>query len=458
MNTVIFLGPTLPLHEARRILDARYLPPAGQGDLISAVLRYRPTAVGLIDGFFYQSLSVWHKEILDAIDHGVRVYGAASMGAIRAAETARYGAIGVGEIYEGYRSGTLAGDDEVAVAHAGPEEGFRPLSDALVNIRATLASAVTAGVIDHLLANQICDVAKGVYFPQRRLTRIFELAEAAGVEAATINRLRRFVDAGYVDLKRRDAVRLLETLRDSDGSKTGTEAPAQAVRARSVFLEVLRSTDRVVGTENGDVDLASVTRHAALSEPHFEDLVSVARNRRLAVLLAKMTGILPTDAEIEGASQRFRVRFSLESEVDFERWLTDNDITPGEFRDLMHTVACARRLHRWSAYAAPAGWARDVLDEMRLAGGYVTAKREAAAAERDARAVDAEYDRKTRETEDLGDLAEEQALATGWRLDTDVQEWAPEVGFQDRVDFYFALLRASLARRRVEDTDNGGRS
>ena len=49
---VIFLGPSLPIAEAREILDAIYLPPAKQADLISAVTTYKPDAIGLIDGVF----------------------------------------------------------------------------------------------------------------------------------------------------------------------------------------------------------------------------------------------------------------------------------------------------------------------------------------------------------------------------------------------------------------------
>lgn len=447
MNAVIFLGPTLPVEEARRFLDAHYLPPAGQADLISAVLRYRPAMVGLIDGVFHQSLSVWHKEILDAIGKGVRVYGAASMGAIRAAETASFGMVGIGDIYRGYASGAITADDEVAVAHAGPEEGFRPLSDAMVNIRATLAAAVVAKVLDMGAADRICEVAKRVYFPQRRLDRVLMMAQEQGIARDVVVRLRAFLEAGgYVDLKRLDAIRLLETMRGAAGPTLG--APTLPIETRSVFLEVLKSTDRIVGDKTGAIDLASVVRHAAVSNPHFEDLAFAARNRRLAVLLAGMTGVQPTAQEVDAAARRFRVRFSLEAEGDFEAWLVDNDLTHQEFRDLAHTVACARRLHQWSAYTAPAGWARDVLDELRLSGGYVAAKQKAVAAERDARAVDSEYDRRAEETEDLGELAEEQALATDWQLYTDVQEWAREVGFEGRDDFYFTLLRASLARRR----------
>jgi hypothetical protein len=41
-KNVIFLGPSLPLAEAKGILDAIYLPPAKQSDLISAVTTYKP--------------------------------------------------------------------------------------------------------------------------------------------------------------------------------------------------------------------------------------------------------------------------------------------------------------------------------------------------------------------------------------------------------------------------------
>ena len=85
MKSIIFLGPSLPVEEARQILDAIYLPPAGQTDMLTATVNCQPDVIGLIDGVFLQSLSVWHKEILYALDRGILVYGSSSMGAIRAA-------------------------------------------------------------------------------------------------------------------------------------------------------------------------------------------------------------------------------------------------------------------------------------------------------------------------------------------------------------------------------------
>src|SRR5262245_36085982 len=97
-GVVIFLGPSLDLQEAHRILpDARFLPPAAQADLSSAVSTFKPGLVGLIDGLFSESLSVWHKEVVFALSQGVEVFGAASMGALRAAELAPLGMRGIGE-------------------------------------------------------------------------------------------------------------------------------------------------------------------------------------------------------------------------------------------------------------------------------------------------------------------------------------------------------------------------
>ena len=83
MTCIVFLGPSLPLHEARRILPATYRPPAAQGDVYRAALE-RPWGIGIVDGYFERVPAVWHKEILWALQQGIHVFGAASIGALRA--------------------------------------------------------------------------------------------------------------------------------------------------------------------------------------------------------------------------------------------------------------------------------------------------------------------------------------------------------------------------------------
>ena len=95
---VVFVGPTISSDDCRAILTAEYLPPASQGDVYRATL-LRPFAIGIIDGYFEQVPSVWHKEILWALAQGIHVFGSASIGALRAAELEAFGMRGVGAIF-----------------------------------------------------------------------------------------------------------------------------------------------------------------------------------------------------------------------------------------------------------------------------------------------------------------------------------------------------------------------
>jgi hypothetical protein len=104
MTMYVFLGPSLSVAEARGILDAHYLPPVTMGDVTRLVAR-RPSAIGIIDGLFERVPAVWHKEILFALSQGIPVYGASSMGALRAAELEAFGMIGIGQIFAAYRDG-----------------------------------------------------------------------------------------------------------------------------------------------------------------------------------------------------------------------------------------------------------------------------------------------------------------------------------------------------------------
>ncbi len=90
MRAAIFVGPTLPprLRPTDPLWEWR--PPVRQGD-VYRVAQTRPDAIGIIDGYFEIVPTVWHKEILWAMAQGIPVYGAASIGALRAAELDVFG-------------------------------------------------------------------------------------------------------------------------------------------------------------------------------------------------------------------------------------------------------------------------------------------------------------------------------------------------------------------------------
>jgi hypothetical protein len=124
ITRIVYVGPSLYGVQVERLPGELWRGPAGQGDILKDVITIAPRQIVLIDGVFHQSLAVWHKEIVYALLEGVIVIGAASMGALRAAELHRYGALGVGRVFELYRDGE---EDDSLVAMAFEEETFRPL-------------------------------------------------------------------------------------------------------------------------------------------------------------------------------------------------------------------------------------------------------------------------------------------------------------------------------------------
>lgn len=237
MNIVVFTGPTLPAEEAQAQLDARCLPPVKYGDVYRAVTLFKPREIGIIDGYFNQVPAVWHKEILWALQRGVRVYGAASMGALRAAELDRFGMQGVGVIYAAYRDGhfppyadDFEDDDEVAVIHGPPELGFPAASEALVNIRATLAGAARAGVIGEPTRDALVGCAKARFYAERSFAILLKDAADGDVSGDELAALENWLPANRIDQKRRDALLLLRQL------TTGGEQPAPDFRFEHTTL------------------------------------------------------------------------------------------------------------------------------------------------------------------------------------------------------------------------------
>ncbi|RDI60800.1 TfuA-like protein [Microvirga subterranea] len=208
---VVFLGPSLGQEEASRILDANYQPPAAQGDVVRAVTLLKADCIVLIDGVFAKAPAVRHKEILWALDRGIRVYGAASMGALRAAELHAIGMKGHGLIYRWYRATPLADDDEVAVAMMPAELGSQAMSEALIDIRLNLRRAVRYGIISLALRRRLEAIARDMHFIDRTYAALFDNARKLlpNDEAAVIHLLETWVDRHAVRQKRDDAIGLL---------------------------------------------------------------------------------------------------------------------------------------------------------------------------------------------------------------------------------------------------------
>jgi hypothetical protein len=214
MKIYIFCGPSLPRETALQYwTEPTYLPPASQGD-VYRTSRREPWGIGIIDGYFERVPAIWHKEILWALSRGIHVYGSASMGALRAAELAAFGMVGVGSIYEDFARGVLEDDDEVALVHAASGSCFRASSEAMVNIRRTLSKAAQDCVVSPRTSEILVQIAKTLFYPLRTYERLFDLGLRNGLSSTELQNLKDWLPLGQVDQKRLDAIAMLSRMRD----------------------------------------------------------------------------------------------------------------------------------------------------------------------------------------------------------------------------------------------------
>jgi hypothetical protein len=347
VSIVIFCGPTLaPVEVQQHLLGATALPPAGQGDLYRAA-RERPKVIGLIDGTFERAPAVWHKEILWALSQGIHVFGSSSMGALRAAELATFGMVGVGRVFQWFDAGVLEDDDEVAIAHASAAERYRPTSEALVNIRATLAAAEASGVLERAAASQLLEVAKSMYYADRSYPALLRGAQAAGISKATTSALAGFLERGRIDQKRLDALALMQLLQRE-------RARLESVRlVPSFYFEHTDAWEQAVhhADKQGSATASPERTASAALWAELRLCESNARLARRGVLLralaaheARRSGLVVTPALRDVTQEQFRRERGLEETTKVREWLARNRLSEVEFGRFLESETCLRWL------------------------------------------------------------------------------------------------------------------
>lgn len=442
----VFLGPSMPLYEAQVILKARYFPPAQQGDILSIVTQFRPKIIALIDGFFMQTLSVWHKEILYALHQGILVLGASSMGALRAAETVDFGMIGVGKIFEHYKTGLLTDDDEVALIHGPAEEGYFPLSLPLVNIRFTLEYCQKAGKLEEKLCQQILLSAQSLHYPDRTLEEIAKTANKRGIDTESVAQAIDCLKHHYVDQKKEDARFLLEQIqKDVFRDK---QPPKNTFFTSSVF-EMLYHYDRRHIEDGINISQKEIAQYIALHHPHFPELQFQALNQLLTTLLATILKIEVKEEEIKKEKQRFCLqnRLLFLEEKKWHEWLTTNHLSEQEFHDLMHARAQTRALQK-SLCTGDIPWKQTkvLLNELKLRNQYSTWLQKALQEKQQIQDRCPYYFDIHQEDLDKEDIVEDHLRKSTWNPDLPYQEWALEAGFHDVMELKMAILKAKILR------------
>jgi len=341
-HVVVFAGPSVAAEVVRRWLpDADLRPPASRGDVWRAG-RDGADVVALIDGYYEHVPPVWHKEILDALRRGCQVFGSSSMGAIRAAELAPFGMIGVGTVYELMTQGVID-DADVSVAH-GPAPDHRVMSTPFANVHVTLWAAWRAGVVDASARDLVLACARSIFYAERTYPAILAAANDAGADAESVAELAAWLPTGALDQKRLDAEELLGLIATGDTIRRPTAA---------FSLNETRHFTAMCDEELslGDPHASDRFAHPILEEVQlrpqlYGELIEVARTDLLAAEHARNHGVVVTQQLLDEASDELRRQLGLASRLDVERWLAHNQLDWDAYGDLVERRLLAHWGHR----------------------------------------------------------------------------------------------------------------
>jgi hypothetical protein len=335
---------------------------------VHAVLPGRPLAIALVDGLFDAAPSVWHHELLAAQAAGVQVFGGGSMGALRAAELSRYGVVGVGRIFAGFRDGRLSGDDEVALLHAPAAQGYRPLTVPLVDVRRAVDEARAARLVTAGQAARLVRGATSLFYQDRSWWRVVEAGRLPPVTAAA---LRRFLPAAPSQ-KAEDARATLRAALDfARARRAGAppppppDRPPPPTQARRLALD---ASPALVG----DAQVAGRDVLAALAARG--DAGRLAADGLMRLLLAaqaRALGLAPSEAEVADAESRWLRALGVAGRSR-QPFLAASALDEGEARRLAEGLALEAGLRAEATRAIPdgPGWLEGLALGARLSGAF----------------------------------------------------------------------------------------
>jgi hypothetical protein len=330
MKPLVYAGITVSEKEVLELIpEAIVKPPAKQSDIISDVIELDPTHLFLIDGRFHQVLPVWPKELVYALMHPSlegRVYGASSMGAIRAADVAAHGMIGYGKIFNWYYESVITDDSEVAVAYYVAQDGSCVQSTvALVDVRATIETLEPA-VDPELLFLE----AKRIHWTRRTKQTVLSKWKKIGFE----------FDGEFVEQKKIDAIGLLTNYKDLPVTGPIGVGPSSLTHLFMAQFE----RERRVGEKK--IGLEEIDAHVALTNPYGRRIFEDANNRSLALILCDHMQIGCTTDERDYELAEFCTLNRISDVESLSKWKTDNACSSAELEILMVQRARLKKLHR----------------------------------------------------------------------------------------------------------------
>ena len=443
MKAIVFAGPSISRKEVEALPGVEWRPPVSQGDVYRGA-QTAPDVIAIIDGYFEGTPSVWHKEILWAMSRGIHLFGASSMGALRAAELHQFGMRGVGEIFDYFRDGILEDDDEVAVLHGPAELGYPSASLAMVNARKSITAAMETSVISQNVAETLVALAKSIFYQRRQWAEVFTLARESGIDAKALTAFESWLKNNEQDLKLRDAramlVQLGEFMQSARDPFHCDYTFAWTVMWDSVVRGETGKPSTDVGTAPVDIE-SLVVDELRLKPQQYRQVLLRARLKQIALHEAGGARSDIDETQTRRQLQKLRESHKLFTRTQLDDWIDQNDWNPGRLQQALEIEQqCKTVIDKLGDIDD-----RTLLDELRLDDSYAALKELAEARNRVDLSSFAGADIKPPQL-----LTWYFETHLGAPIPADLDEYLSATGFRDREEFYKLLENHYLTTLAIE--------
>jgi len=254
----------------------------------------------------------------------------------------------------------------VAVLHGPAEAAFVGLSDAMVNIRATLARAESADVITPANRAALERIGKDFYYGERSYANILERAAEQGLPAQELEALGRWLPNGRVNQKREDALAMLRAMRELVATSPQPKRASFSFEETEFWDRARRLAGEISPSVEADAD-ATVLDELRYNQDAYARTHQEATLRYLALEESRrrQASVIPAAALLQISEEFCRER-GIEQPEQASRWLTDHKISREQFLRLMQEEVQLR----WVERAAKREIEARLVDCLRLSGEY----------------------------------------------------------------------------------------
>jgi TfuA-like protein len=251
----------------------------------------------------------------------------------------------------------------VAVIHGPAEIDFPPASEAMVNIRATLALAETKSVIGAETRRALEAFGKRLFFADRNWPALLAGEAEHDVGGPELAALGDWLPEGRVDQKRLDALEMLAAMRASPAAGE----PASP----TIHFEWTNFWDAFVARSEMSASAPATKDQRILDELRLQgpEVYRQVESKALLRMVATNGAARPRKASRDEARttlKRLRERFGLYARADLDRWMAANDLNAQALEALIDEEAAIEALRARAGRAIEAR----LIDELRLSGAY----------------------------------------------------------------------------------------